>query len=145
VTAPPLLIVRHASAGDRGAWPTADHLRPIDARGHLQAAELVETLAGYGIDRILTSPYVRCVETVEPLAQARSLEVEHTDALAEGAGATVGELLRSLRGSAAVLCSHGDVIGDIVGYDRKCKKGSVWVMEWDGDVAVPTHYIKPQS
>ena len=80
------VLVRHASAGDRDLWPVEDRLRPLDARGRRQAAALVELLRPLGVRRVLSSPYVRCVETVEPLAAALELAVEHDDRLAEGAG-----------------------------------------------------------
>jgi 8-oxo-dGTP diphosphatase len=140
------VVVRHASAGDRASWSGPDEQRPLDARGKRQAAALVETLAEFPIDRILTSPYVRCTETVEPLAGALGLAVERTDALAEGShSATLDALVSELRGSCAVLCSHGDVIGRLIGNGRPCKKGAVWILEWDGDSAEPTRYIKPRG
>jgi len=39
----------------------------------------VVALSDYPLTRILSSPYDRCVETVEPLAQARGLEIEIHD------------------------------------------------------------------
>ena len=66
--------------------------------------------------------------------------------LAEGSQRTSLEaLLGDIRGSAAVLCSHGDVIGKLVGHKRHYSKGSVWVLEWDGEQAVPSVYIKPRG
>jgi phosphohistidine phosphatase SixA len=141
---PPILLIRHSRAGDRAAWTQPDHLRPLDDRGVVQAATLPAELAGYEITRILSSPFLRCVQTVEPLATGLGLELEHTDSLAEGShGGELTAFLASLRGTAAALCSHGDVIGHIVGHDRKCKKGSVWVLEWDDDRLEPVRYIKP--
>ena len=98
------------------------------------------------IDRILTSPYLRCSATVEPLAADRGLDVELCPELAEGSQRTSLEaLLGDIRGSGAVLCSHGDVIGKLVGPKRHYSKGSVWVLEWDGDQAVPSVYLKPRG
>ncbi len=103
-------------------------------------------LAEYRIDRILTSPSLRCSETVAPLAAARGLDVELCPELAEGSQPTGLEaLLGDIRGSSAVLCSHGDVIGRLVGGERHCSKGSVWVLEWDGGRVVPSLYIKPRE
>jgi phosphohistidine phosphatase SixA len=139
-------VLRHASAGERANWSGPDDQRPLDERGKRQAVELVETLAQFTIDRILTSPYLRCSETVEPLAGALGLEIEPSDALAEGSQRAALDLLISqLRGSCAVLCSHGDVIGKLIGNGRPCKKGAVWTLEWDGDRTRPTRYIKPRG
>ena len=122
------VLVRHASAGDRDDWAGDDRLRPLDARGRRQATELVELLAGLGLRRVVSSPYVRCVETVEPLAGVLGVSVEHDDRLAEGMGRAALELLRE---EGVVCCTHGDVVGDILGHGLK--KGAAVVIE-DGDV-----------
>jgi 8-oxo-dGTP diphosphatase len=67
-------MLRHASAGRRDDWTGDDRERPLDERGERQARELVELLAGRTIDAIYTSPSLRCVQTVAPLAEARGLE-----------------------------------------------------------------------
>jgi len=102
-------LVRHGSAGDRHAWHDADGLRPLDDEGRRQAKALVGLLAEAVIERLLSSPYLRCVQTLEPLAEARGMPVETTPVLAEGAGgAGAVELLSG--DEALVACSHGDVI-----------------------------------
>ena len=80
----PLHLLRHATAGHRRPGDDADHLRPLDERGRLQAAALPEQYAHFGIERILTSPFVRCRQSVEPLADALRLPVEERAKLAEG-------------------------------------------------------------
>src|SRR4029450_5824502 len=87
---PPLPVTRPASAGDSAQWVGDDSIRPLDDRGRRQAALLVEQLAPFRIERILLRPFTRCVQKVEPLAEARSLEVELIDDLAEGAGPKCG-------------------------------------------------------
>ena len=62
-----LLVIRHGRAGDSSEWEGDDRLRPLDKRGRRQAGALVESLAPFAIARILSSPYDRCVQTVEPL------------------------------------------------------------------------------
>ena len=104
----PLLLVRHASAGDRAQWVGDDRKRPLDQRGRKRADELVAKLAPYPVETILSSPARRCVETVEPLARARSLEIELREQLSEELQGTEGlALLRSLVGSDVVVCGHG--------------------------------------
>ena len=85
------VVLRHASAGDRFHWDGEDHLRPLDEKGWRQAAELVDTLVPLGVLRIVSSPYTRCVQTVEPLAAALGLEVEQDERLAEGTGGAAAE------------------------------------------------------
>jgi 8-oxo-(d)GTP phosphatase len=126
---PLLLVVRHASAGDRDTWEGDDAERPLDDEGRRQAEELVRTLDPYAVTQILSSPFVRCVQTVEPLARARGLEVETTDVLADGAGTDgVRRLLEELAGSPAVLCGHGGEIEELFG---KTKKGATQVVDPD--------------
>jgi 8-oxo-dGTP diphosphatase len=102
-------LVRHGAAGDRHAWHDADELRPLDEEGRREAEALVALLAEAVIERLLSSPYLRCVQTLEPLAAARGMPVETTPVLAEGAGGAGAVELLS-RDEALVACSHGDVI-----------------------------------
>ena len=122
------VLVRHASAGDRNDWVGDDRQRPLDARGRRQAAELVKLLRALELRRVVSSPYARCVETVEPLAAALGLPVEHDERLAEGMGRAALELLRQ---HGVACCTHGDVVGDLLGYGLK--KGAAVVLE-DGAV-----------
>ena len=110
----PLLVVRHAWAGHRRDWDGDDSLRPLDERGRRQAERLIEQLEGHAFDRIASSPYTRCVDTVEPLAAARGLRVEAREELAEGQGAASLEQLAGESG-AGVLCVHGDVLEELCG------------------------------
>ena len=102
-------LVRHGAAGDRHAWHDPDELRPLDEEGRRQAESLVGLLAGMAIERLLSSPYTRCVQTLEPLAAARGMPIEPSPVLAEGAGGAGAVELLS-RDEALVACSHGDVI-----------------------------------
>lgn len=122
------VLIRHAAAGDRYDWDGDDFHRPLDAKGRRQAAELVELLRPYGVRRVVSSPYVRCVQTVEPLAAALGLRLEQDDRLAEGAAAGADELLRE---DGVVCCTHGDVAEKAVG--RSLKKAASVVVS-DGEV-----------
>jgi 8-oxo-(d)GTP phosphatase len=122
-----VLLLRHAVAG-HGTDAPDDHLRPLDERGRRQADRLPDALAGYDVQRVLTSPYVRCRQTVEPLAGSLGLPIEERPELAEGSTAEdVLDLVRSLDGETAVLCTHGDVVSEVLG--EESKKGSTWVLE----------------
>jgi broad specificity phosphatase PhoE len=123
------VLLRHASAGDRDDWDGDDRLRPLDERGRLESQALVTLLLPLGVRRIVSSPYVRCVQTVEPLARELGVEVEHDDHLAEGAGDGAASLLSE---DGVVACTHGDVIEGVLGY--VLKKGAAAVLEPDGDV-----------
>jgi 8-oxo-dGTP diphosphatase len=122
------VLLRHASAGHRHDFEHDDHLRPLDTRGRRQAEELVELLRPFGASRILSSPYVRCVQTVEPLAAALGLELEEDDRLEEGAGVAAATVIWE---DSVLCCTHGDIVEALLG--RGLKKGAAVVLE-DGEV-----------
>lgn len=143
-----LLLVRHGHAGDRDRWTGPDRLRPLSKKGIRQAEALVPTLAGFPVARVLSSPYLRCTQTVEPLARARNKPVEDCGALAEGNASAAVELVHSLAGGAVVLCTHGDVVDAVLAAgptpaDRRMKKASVWVLEAEDGRYVAARYLPP--
>ncbi len=150
----PVYLLRHAKAGDRRRWTEPDHLRPLTPAGWRQAEGLVETYAGRALTRLLTSPYVRCSQTLEPLAADRGLPIELTDALAEGTDLEhVIELVRNVAADGpAVLCTHGDIQQFVVeslppaGSAGDFRKGSTWVLEVRGnDVDLGHHLAAPSG
>jgi phosphohistidine phosphatase SixA/8-oxo-dGTP pyrophosphatase MutT (NUDIX family) len=146
-------VVRHAKAADRDLWESPDHLRPLTEEGFAQAEGLVRSLEGYPIERVLTSAYVRCRQTVEPVARRRGLPVQFDEALVEGSsGRSVMECLRRVQ-EPSVLCTHGDVLEIITSWlvssgavprnDVKYKKGSTWLIGLDEGQAREAFYIPP--
>jgi phosphohistidine phosphatase SixA len=124
-----VVLLRHAAAGRRAAWEGDDRLRPVDERGRRQSEALVPLLAPHRPRRIVSSPYVRCVGTVEPLAAELEVPIEQDERLAEGAGrAAALELLAGLDGG--VACTHGDVVEEILGFGLK--KGAAAVLDLGG-------------
>ena len=124
----PLLLIRHAWAGDRTAWVGDDRERPLDERGRSDASALVELLAPFELEAILTSPARRCVETVGPLAAARNLELDVRDELSEEQQWAEGSaLVRSLAGRDVAVCGHGG-LDSVVTAAPKWKKGAVFVL-----------------
>lgn len=128
-----MLVIRHARAGERTEWSGDDHRRPLDERGRKQAVDLVAALSDRRLTRILSSSYDRCVQTVEPLAQARGLEVEIRDELGEEQQLEQGvELVRSLLGQDVAVCGHGGLSDALAGVSQK--KGETLVLDEHGDV-----------
>jgi 8-oxo-dGTP diphosphatase len=113
------VLVRHASAGEAHDWEGDDRLRPLDAHGRRQAEELVELLESLELRRIVSSPFTRCVETLEPLAEALGMPIEPDERLAEGAGQAAYALVQE---NGIVCCTHGDVVHELLG--RGLKKGA---------------------
>ena len=161
----PVLLVRHAAAGSRRKWDGEDADRPLDDRGRRQADGLVDVQAAFDVVRVLSSPAVRCVQTVEPVAAALGVTVGPTDDLQEGNGRRGLVLVRPFLapdsgvsgpdGPAVVLCSHGDVIPEILGAleregadlgdDRRCQKGSTWAVWREPDGRVEALYLPPPA
>ena len=124
----PLLLLRHASAGHRKDWRWDDRDRPLDDRGRGQAARLVSKLEPFPIERILTSPYLRCAATVGPLAAARGLPPELRGELGEERYMTDGiELVRSLAGQDVLICGHGG-LESVLRDPPRWKKGMIFVV-----------------
>jgi 8-oxo-(d)GTP phosphatase len=137
-----VVLVRHASAGSRKRWAGDDHLRPLDERGRRQAAALVDLLADHPIALILSSPSVRCVQTVGPLARQRGLRVDVRRELGEGStAADVLSLLDDVGGAEVVLCTHGDVILELLG--QELDKGATVIVRRTGNGLEPLGQIPP--
>jgi broad specificity phosphatase PhoE len=140
------VLVRHARAGKRAEWTGDDRLRPLDERGRRQAAGLVAPLAGLGVDRLVSSPYVRCVETLVPIADSLGLTVEERDELAEGASVeAVRRLLDEVGAHTPALCTHGDVVEALLGDDRGLRKGAARILDLaDGELRLGAEVPPPR-
>ena len=105
-----LYLVRHAKAGERRGWTDDDQLRPLSTAGWKQARSLADRLGAEHPTTLVSSPYVRCVQTLEPLAERLGVKVAVDERITEGAAFERSlELLDELD-DGSVLCSHGDVI-----------------------------------
>src|SRR5262245_2533 len=151
-----LYVIRHSAAGNRSEWHRSDDLRPLSNKGRRQAAAIADTLASAGITRLLSSPSIRCVQSLEPLPERVGCKVETVQRLAEG---SAGELALPLadelrpKADAVPLCSHGDVIPDMLRILKATTarikepllwpKGSTWVVTWDSGRWSKARYIPP--
>jgi phosphohistidine phosphatase SixA/8-oxo-dGTP pyrophosphatase MutT (NUDIX family) len=116
----PLALVRHAHAVGRGSWSGDDEQRPLDASGRERAADVAAVLAAYGVKRLVSSPSVRCTDTLRPYAARLGAAMRTKDGLSEeGYAAEPARAVRHLkrlveRGIPAALCSHGPVLPDLL-------------------------------
>lgn len=149
-----VFVVRHAKAGSRRRFEGDDELRPLSRNGRAQAKALAEQLAHRDIARVLTSPYTRCIETVAPLAHQLGVDVEIEDVLAEGADWSYSLAIIEQAALPTVLCSHGDVIGDLMHHldrrgvpldDDRIEKGSTWVLQVEEGEVVKARYLPPPA
>jgi len=149
-----LYVVRHADAGSRSAWAGPDAQRPLSKRGRHQAEGLRDQLADAGVARLLASPFTRCLQTLEPLGERLGIPVEADERLSENRGAAGAlELAEEVRSAPAVLCSHGDVIPDVLDEllrqgiklhdELRWQKASTWALSWDGDRLAKGRYLPP--
>lgn len=151
-------LIRHAHAGDRARWNGPDADRPLSAKGRDEAADIADALEGQPITRVLSSPALRCQQTVAGLAARLGLTVEVHDMVREGASldaarTLLDELLHS--GKDTVVCGHGDLIPELLDRlrsdgvtvdGRGCAKGSVWhLVAKGGQVTRATYHRHPEA
>jgi len=126
-------LVRHAKAYPREQWwGKAERERPLTKSGFVQSRRLALLLHGQGpIDGCYSSPFVRCVQTLEPLAELVGVKIVLEPGLGEAttlpvhdggdgwvvsawlggrAVAIIDRVVSEHAGGRIVLCSHGDVI-----------------------------------
>ena len=154
-----MLLVRHGHAGTKEGWSGDDRLRPLDARGRRQAEHLVGVLSPWRPSRIVSSPYLRCLQTMEPLAATTGLRAEHDDALTPVHVRRAVELVRRLSSATAadgvVVCTHGEVRGEVLAELRAADglalgrrvpgpKGCVWVIDFELGRASAARYVAPR-
>ena len=154
-------LVRHASAGDRFKWEGDDRLRPLTKKGRAQAEAIANMMAPRLPSQILSSPYLRCVQTAEPLAARLKLKVKDAEFLAEGSrGRGLLDHVAARPGAELLMVSHGDVIPAIIdelagqgiplgsaGPDGSldCKKGSIWTLQTERGAVTSAVYHPPLS
>lgn len=152
-----ILLVRHTHAGVRGTWPGNDLDRELSDKGRRQAAALVQTLAGHDVAAVHSSRAVRCVRSVQPLADELGLDVREAPCLLEGArpAGALGWLERLEAGpdETVVACSHGDVIGGVL--ERLDERGtplegglqwpkaSTWELDVEDGIIVRGRLVPP--
>jgi len=148
-----IVLVRHARAGKRSEWHGDDRLRPLDASGEQQARQLATFLRSFAPKQVISADLTRCVQTVEPLAQALGVEVSvdpvfSDDSYLEHPGATETALLALGKpGKVSVVCSQGTTIPALI--DRlgpstgasDTRKGAAWALSLvDGDIIAADYY-----
>jgi phosphohistidine phosphatase SixA len=110
-----IYLVREADSGERSEWPGPDMLRPITKDGWRQARALVQLLDGLAVRRVLSSPYLRCRQTVGLLAEQRELEVESERLLSDCFPVEMTlSVLRSQGPGPAVVCTHSPVMDELL-------------------------------
>jgi 8-oxo-dGTP pyrophosphatase MutT (NUDIX family)/phosphohistidine phosphatase SixA len=110
----PLILLRHARAVPKPGWDRDDAARPLDDAGRADAAALAGLLACFApAARVLSSPALRCLESVRPYAGLSGGTVQAAPALyvqsfrtdgGDSAAALVSDAVAA--GEPAVICAH---------------------------------------
>lgn len=136
------ILLRDARAGKKIPNRSRDFKRGLDGKGEEVALRLPELITRVlHPSMIVSSPFRRCVETVEPLAEGLGLDVVNDsrftpDGRADVRGAFAGVPADS------VVCTHGEIITRLLAGQRKCAKGAFWVVERRGDNFLPVRYVE---
>ena len=151
-------VIRHAEAGDRRRWEGQDVARPLSHGGRRQAQRLAELFAGQPFVQLVSSPFLRCVQTLEPIAEAGGLVIDLRDELAEGRPWEYVEklILEAEAEGPTAVCVHGDVLRGLMGelfergiarqVQQSFRKGATWVLEVrDGAIVSARHIPAPPS
>lgn len=134
-----LLLVRHGKAESRKTWQGSEATRPITPLGAAASYALGRELACYAPNKIISSPWKRCVETVAAFSHDSSLPIEQVAELTEDhhenqPKSTLSVLINEIQNleqneqnantvnNATVMCLHRPVIGTFFDYLREITK-----------------------
>lgn len=151
-----IFLARHAHAGKRSEWKGDDEVRPLSPRGQQQAIDLLAVIENAPVGVILSSPFVRCVQTVEPLSESIGVSITPHDSFTEGASPDEAyALLLALDEVDGLACSHGDLIPPLLrrlvadGMDTDGplidQKGSIWIIETRNGRPFHGRYVPPTA
>ena len=150
-----IYLVRHADAGSKKKRKETHDVRPISKKGHEQVEDLVTRLVRAPINSIVSSPSLRCEQTVGPLALRLGLKVKPSKLLRRDVAPTdVLRLIKKSAGTRTVLCSHRETIGPLIEHlaaDPKVEvtgnlewpKGSVWELTTRRGKVTTARFIPP--
>jgi len=120
----PFIVLRHAKATPRSDWKEGkaldDGRRPLLPFGQLQARALVPILKAFGVKTVVTSPWLRCKDTIAPFAKSLNLKIVERSQLSElgnkkGPKRTANVIRDLVKdGKATVVCSHRPALPSIL-------------------------------
>jgi len=138
-----IVVLRHARAGRKLADRSKDFERGLDRKGRevaLRLPRLIET--HLHPEAIVSSPFPRCLQTVEPLAGDLDLPVVEDDHFTPGRSEqSVRQAFLDVPAS-SVVSTHGEVITRLFDDRVRCAKGAFWVVERRDGTLSPTLYVE---
>ncbi|RII43363.1 NUDIX hydrolase [Galactobacter valiniphilus] len=140
----PLVLARHAKAKPRAGWTREEGERPLATSGKRQASALAAMLMAWRPERVVSSPWLRCLQTVRPYAALRELQIRTAPALTEHAAARqpakAAKVLEKQLGKAkaTLVCTHRPVLPVLLSVLRSRSTAGA-------AVALPTRdpYLRP--
>jgi phosphohistidine phosphatase SixA len=146
-------VVRHAHAGDRARWSGADELRPLSEKGWKQAASLATEIPD--VESLLSSRYLRCRQTLEPLARRLGLPIEDDPRLVEGTPFREFLELVTTPAPPTAMCTQGDLVVSLVDHlvgkgltdpgQAGASKASIWVLAVEDGAITKAQYLPPPA
>jgi 8-oxo-(d)GTP phosphatase len=115
-----IIALRHGKATPAENWDGPDSTRPLLQRGIDQSLSVALGIAAYRPAKLISSPAVRCMQTIAPTARVTGLPVTEKveisqDAYRSDAAAVTKVIAKRLRkGRTTVLCSHGPVLPQLI-------------------------------
>ncbi|CAN5128187.1 NUDIX hydrolase [soil metagenome] len=116
----PIIALRHGKAVSPGSWDGPDATRPLLHRGIEEATSIAPAIAAWAPQKLISSTAIRCLATIEPLAELTGLQVRATSAISQDAyedgTSKVKKMVRKRleKRMPVVLCSHGPVLPQII-------------------------------
>ncbi|WP_058234570.1 NUDIX hydrolase [Devriesea agamarum] len=121
----PIVVQRHGSALSRSKWRKGEGTRPLTRKGRKQALALPPLLAAFDPAEVVTSPWKRCLATVEPFAHTAGIDIVTRDELTEAGNAkrpskTAAVMERVLDAARpTVVCTHRPVLPTVIQVARR--------------------------
>lgn len=147
-----VILLRRAAVLPRDKWHGHDDERPLREEGMREADALRALAVTFDVEAVLSSPALRCVQTVEPLARALRRPVRVLDNLVERDASAALQVVREAHEGGLVLCTHESVIAGVltglveqdglVLTDRiRRRRASAWCLEFVERRCVSAMYI----
>lgn len=147
-----VVLLRRAAVLPREQWSGPDDDRPLRNEGRAEAEALCALAPLFDLRSVLSSPALRCVQTVTPLARVLGRPVQILDDLVERDPVAALAVVRDVQGGGAVLCSHESVIRGVLERlvvedgleirDRiRRRRASAWCLEFRDERCVGAMYL----
>lgn len=92
----PFIVMRHGKAISRKKWDDTEASRPLSREGVYEIRDIGELFSAYGVERLMTSPWRRCLATAGSYASVVGADVQIIDEATEAAFENDPEPLKKL-------------------------------------------------